>query len=104
MKLVTREMFNEVCEALWTEIAYQNNKNIPQADEAISVFQFTELLRKRVEKLEKAWTRGSLDCIQQGRLQVLATLHELRKIGATTIRAIALNGVVARDPNNKKKG
>ena len=76
---VTREEFDEVVEALWSEIEFQNGLPIRTDDEAKDVAGFLTLGRAYVRKCEDAWTNNPGEQ-EDGQVQVPEALHGLRKI------------------------
>ena len=95
-RMITRKEFDEACEALWTELEYQNNLPIRTADEAKSVPAFLTLLRRYERKVEEAWADHPAALQVDGQTQVPEALHGLRKLGGICVRAMIYNGVRKR--------
>ena len=85
--IITREEFDEACDALWTEINYQNNLSRRTADEAKDVPGFLTLGRRYERKIEDDWAD------QAGTPQVEDALHGLRKVSAIYLRGMIYCGV-----------
>jgi hypothetical protein len=82
---MTREQFNEVCEAIWTEIEYQNNLPRRTEDsEAKDVQGYATLTRVYLRKLEEAWADNMGD---------EAALPFLRKLAAINARGMGHCGI-----------
>jgi hypothetical protein len=95
-RIVTREEFNKACEALWTEIEYQNNLYIRTSDEALSIPSFLTLLRRYLRKAEDSWSDNPSVKQSDGQTQVTEALHGLRKLSTIALRAMIYNGVLNR--------
>lgn len=97
-RLVTREEFDKACQAVWSEIQYQNRMadvapTRRTDDEAKDVPGFCSLLDVYVGKTKVAWADTPGEVQPDGRVQVPAALHGLRKITAIALRAMIYNGV-----------
>jgi hypothetical protein len=87
-RTVTREEFDEVCEAIWSELEYQNNLPRRTDDEAQNIAAFLTLARRYMRTLEDEWAdnAGVTD----------EALSGLRKVAAIFSRAMIYNGVIKR--------
>ena len=85
---ISREDFDAACEALWTEIQYQNNLPRRTNDEAKDIPGFLTLARRYERKIEDAWADnpGPVEEAIQG----------LRKVAAIYVRAMVMNGIRKR--------
>ena len=90
---VSREEFEEVMEAIWSELQYQDNLPIRTADEAKDVPGFLTLARVYQRKTEDAWANNPGTGSPP---QVEEALHGLRKCAGIFVRAMAYNGVRSR--------
>jgi len=95
-RTVTREEFDRACEALWTEIEYQNNLPIRTADEADDVPGFLTLLRRYTTKAEAEWCDNAAVMQPEGEFQVPEALHALRKLSGIALRGMIYNGIRSR--------
>ena len=86
-RLVTREEFDKVCEAIWSELEYQNNLPRRTDDEAKDVPGFATLARRYMRKLEDDWAD------LPGTPQVEPALHGLRKLAAIFVRSMIYCGI-----------
>ncbi len=87
---VDRHQFDMACEALWTEIEYQNNLARRTDDEAKDVPGFLTLARCYERRVEDDWA----DNPGTGHPpQVEQALHGLRKVMAIYLRAMVYCGV-----------
>jgi hypothetical protein len=93
---VTREQFNAACDAVWTEIEYQNSLPIRTEDEANSVASFLTLIRCYARRVEDAWTFNPGTVQEDGKVQVTDALHGLRKLAAIAVRSMIYNGIRSR--------
>ena len=94
---VTREEFDAACDAVWTEIEYQNRLPIRTADEAKDVPGFLTLLDRTARKTADQWADIAGEVQADGTVQVSAALHGLRKLAAIAVRAMVYNGVRSRE-------
>ena len=96
-KIVTREEFDQVVEALWSEMEYINNLPRRTDDEAKDVAGFLTLLRRYLRKVEDDWAdnAGELQA-DTNTYQVPDALHGLRKIAGIAIRGMIYNGIRSR--------
>jgi hypothetical protein len=92
-RLVTRREFDEACEAVWTEIKYQNELPRRTEDEARDVPGFLTLLRRYIRKTENAWADNPGVPQSEGLVQVPKALDGLRKVAAVAMRGMIYNGV-----------
>lgn len=95
-RMVNKIEFDQACDALWTEIEYQNSLPIRTADEATSVPAFLTLLRRYTRKTEDLWSDKAGVRQVDGRTQVPEALHGMRKLAAICIRAMVYNGIRSR--------
>lgn len=93
---ITREQFAQVTDALWSEIAYQNNLDRRTDDEAKDVPGFATLARRYLRKLEDSWADNPGELQPEGNTTVTASLHDLRKLAAIFVRAMIYCGVRSR--------
>ncbi len=84
---ITREDFDQACDAVWTEILYQNNLERQTEDEAKDVPGFLTLARRYERKVEDDWADNP---------GVVEALHGLRKLTAIYLRAMIYCGVKRR--------
>ena len=82
---VTREEFDAACEALWSEIVYQDNLPRRTDDEAADVPGFATLARRYLRKVEDDWAD------QPGPVE--DALDGFRKLGAIFVRGMVYCGV-----------
>lgn len=88
-RLVTRDEFDDACDALWTEIEYQNNLARRTGDsEARDIPAFLTLGHRYARKVEDAWADwpGNTDEAKSG----------LRKLAAIYLRGMIYCGIVHR--------
>ena len=95
-RYITREMFNEACEAIWSELSYQDSLPIRTSDEAQDVPGFLTLLRRYERKAEDAWADNPGSAQWDGQIQVEEALHALRKLSGICVRAMIYNGIRKR--------
>ncbi len=95
--IVQRKDFHEACEAVWTEIEYQNSLERRTDDEAVDVPAFLTLLRRYVRKVEDDWADKPGTTQPEGGVKVTNALHGLRKLAAIMVRAMIYNGIRSRD-------
>ena len=78
--VVSRKEFNQVVEALWTEIEYQNSLPRRTVDEAADVPGFCTLMRRYLRKVEDDWADnpGPVKAAEEG----------LRKLSAIALRGM----------------
>lgn len=93
---VTRAEFDAACDALWTELQYQDNLQRRTDDEAKDVPGFVTLGRRYVRLLEDAWADNPGTVQDNGTVQVEEALNGLRKVAAIFVRAMVYNGVRER--------
>ena len=89
---VSRDDFDRVCRAVWTEINYQNIMSRRTADEAKDVPGFLTLARRYIRQTEDVWADNPGVEYYDGSVQVPEALDGLRKIAAIMIRAMVYNG------------
>lgn len=94
---ISREQFEEACEALWTEIQYQNTLPRRTDDEAKDIPGFLTLGRRYIRKVEDDWADkpGEKHPDFAGS-QVPEAIDGLRKVAAIFIRAMIYNGIRRR--------
>ena len=90
---VTRAEFDAACEALWSEIQYQDGLRRRTDDEAKDIPGFLTLARRYERKIEDDWADlpGTGDPAQ-----VEPALHGLRKVSAIYLRAMVYCGIRER--------
>jgi len=86
-RMVTRKEFDEACDAVWTEIEYQNNLPRRTDDEAKEPAGFATLGQVYLRRLEDAWADNA------GTAQ---SLPYLRKLAGIFIRGMIYCGVTRR--------
>jgi hypothetical protein len=86
-KIVTKEEFKIACDAVWSEIEYQNNLPRRTDDEAKEPAGFATLGRVYLSRLEAAWSDNA---------GTEASLPFLRKLAAIFIRGMIYCGIRAR--------
>jgi hypothetical protein len=96
-RIVSREEFDQVVEALWSEIEFQNNLPIRTDDEAKDVAGFLTLGRAYLRKTEDIWTNNPGELQEDGSVQVPEALNGLRKLAAIFVRGMIYNGIRKRD-------
>lgn len=87
-RIVTREEFDRACEAVWTEIEYQNY--LPRRtgrSEAMNPGAFAALGRVYLRRLEDAWADNAGDG---------AAIPVLRKLAGIFIRSMVYCGIKSR--------
>lgn len=92
---VTRGEFDVVCDAIWSEIEYQNNLPKRTPDEAKDVPAFATLGRRYLRLLEDHWADNPAEQAVEGWV-VTSALNDLRKLAAVFVRAMAYCGVRKR--------
>lgn len=93
VKTVSRREFDVACDALWSELQYQDNLPRRTDDEASDVPGFLTLGRRYMRKVEDDWA----DQAGTGpSVQVEDALHGLRKLSAIFMRAMIYNGIRKR--------
>lgn len=85
---MTREHFDKVCDALWTEIQYQDNLARRTDDEAKDIPGFLTLARRYERKVEEHWADNP---------GVEKALHGLRKVAAIYVRSMMYCGIRGRE-------
>ena len=93
---VDRAEFDKACEAVWSEIQFQDGLSRRTDDEAKDVPAFLTLLRRYVRKVEDSWADFPGERQPDGSTQVTQALHGLRKLSAIGIRAMVYNGIRVR--------
>jgi hypothetical protein len=93
---VTREEFDDACEALWTELRYQDSLTRRTDDEAKSVGSFLSILRRYTRRCEDDYSDNPGIEQRDGQVQVSKALHGLRKLSAIALRAMIYNGIRQR--------
>jgi len=86
-QIVTREQFNEACDAVWSEIEYQNNLPRRTDDEAKEPAGFAALNEVYLRRLEDAWADNP---------GTEACLPFLRKLAAINVRGMIYCGIRTR--------
>lgn len=86
-RMVTRKEFDEACDAVWTEIEYQNNLPRRTDDEAKEPAGFATLGQVYLRRLEDTWADNA------GTAQ---SLPYLRKLAGIFIRGMIYCGVTRR--------
>lgn len=94
-RFVTRDEFDQACEALWTEITYQNELPRRTDDEAKQIPSFCSLGRRYIDRCEKSWADEPADS-ESG--QVETALHDMRKVAAIFIRGMIYCGIRSQKP------
>ncbi len=95
-RIISREEFLEACEAVWTEIEYQNNLPRRTDDEAKDVPGFLTLMRCYLRKAEDEWADNPGVMQHDGQVQVESALNRLRSLAAIAVRAMIYNGFYHR--------
>lgn len=95
-RTVTREEFDAACEAVWTEIEYQNNLPKRTPDEAKDIPGFLTLLRRYIRKIEEVWSDNPAVEQPDGTWTVVDAEHGLRKLAGIAIRAMIYNHIRRR--------
>jgi hypothetical protein len=93
---ITREQFDRVVEAVWSEIQYQNHLPRRTADEAKDCAGFATLGRAYLRKLEDNWYSKPGEVQPEGNVAVTDCLHDLRKLSAIFVRAMIYCGIRSR--------
>lgn len=93
---ITREEFDIVVEAIWSELKYQNNLPRRTDDEAKDIPGFLTLLRRYIRIAEDDWADNPGEETPYGDVQVPKAQHDLRKLAAICARAMIYNGVKYR--------
>ena len=101
---VTREQFDKACQAIWSELQYQDNLPRRTADEAKDVPGFLTLARRYMRKVEDTWADNPGTLQLDGAVQVEDALHGLRKVAGIIVRAMIYNGVRQRDSATHLEG
>lgn len=82
---VTRAQFDQACEAVWSEIQYQNELPIrTEENEAKEPAAFATLGRVYLRRLEEAWSNDA---------GIEAALPFLRKLAAIFTRGMIYSGI-----------
>jgi hypothetical protein len=98
-RLVTRDEFDRACNAVWSEIEYQNTLPRRTDDEAKDVPGFLTLLRRYTRRTEDAWADLPAEELSEHGPQVREALGGMRKLAAICVRAMIYNGIRFRlDP------
>lgn len=92
-RTITREEFERACEAVWSELEYQNSLPRRTSDEAKDIPGFLTLLRRYIRLTENAWADNASDQQEDGQVQVPAALDGMRKLTAISLRAMIYNGI-----------
>ena len=97
-RTINREEFDEACEALWTEIEYQNSLPHRTDDEAKDIPGFLTLLRRYLRKVEDDWADNAGVPVDDGqwKVQVPEAQHGMRKLSGIALRAMIYNGIRKR--------
>jgi hypothetical protein len=99
---ISREDFDAACEAVWSEIRYQDT--LPRRtdeDEAKDVPGFLTLGRRYLRKAEDAWSdeKGRADATDARGLERFAYTRaneHVRKLAAIFVRAMVYTGIFPR--------
>jgi hypothetical protein len=83
-RTVTRSEFNAACDAVWSEIQYQNSLPRRTGDEAKDPASFATLGRVYLRRLEDVWADNP---------GVEEALPSLRKLAAIFIRGMIYSGI-----------
>ena len=100
-RVITRQDFDRACDALWTEIQYQDGLPRRTDDEAKDAAGFATLGRRYLRKLEDDWADnpGTINTQPGGNSVVVeAALHNLRKLSAIFLRGMIYCGIRNRKP------
>jgi hypothetical protein len=92
-RYVTREEFDRACEALWTEVQYQNTLGRRTSDEAKDVPGFLTLLNRTARTTEEHWADLVAEAQPEGGYQVSEALNDLRKLAGIAVRAMIYCGI-----------
>ena len=95
-RTVTRAEFDRACDALWSEIQYQDMLPRRTDDEARDVPGFATLGRRYLRKLEDDWADnpGVANLNPEEPAYVVeAALHDLRKLAAIFLRGMTYCGI-----------
>jgi len=97
-RTITREEFDQACEAVWSEIEYQNSLPRRTADEARTVPGFITLARVYLDRTAVAWTdHAGVENKGHGQdVVVPEALHGLRKVAAILVRGMIYCGIRPR--------
>lgn len=87
-RTVTREEFDAACEAVWSEIRYQNDLPRRTPDEAKGVSDFLLLLRRYIRRIEDVWSDSPATEQPDGMWAVVDAEHGLRKLAGIAVRAM----------------
>lgn len=93
---LTKEEFDKVCDAIWSEIEYQNSLTRRTDNEAKEPAAFATLLRRYLRHLEDHWAdQPALPNTKEGEptLVVEDCLNDLRKLAAICVRGMAYSGI-----------
>ena len=87
-RTITRAEFDDACEAVWTEIEYQNNLPRRTDDEAKEPAGFFTLIQRYTRQGEDLWAdnAGTEPC-----------LPSLRKLAAIAVRGMIYCGIRPRN-------
>ncbi len=86
-RIINRDEFNAACEALWSEIEYQNNLPRRTNDEAKDTPGFLTLGERYIRKTADTWVDEAGDA---------AGPHGMRKLAAIFLRGMIYLGIVGR--------
>jgi hypothetical protein len=100
-RYISRPEFDEACNALWTEIGYQNALPRRTDDEAKNPAGFATLGRRYLRKLEDDWAdnpgtlnaRRTIARFEEPEVVVESALHDLRKLSAIFLRGMIYCGI-----------
>ena len=95
-KYVTREELNDVVEALWSELDYQNKLDRRAEDEGTNIPGFLTLADVYLRKTADAWAKSPAVEQPDGSFQVSEAQDGIRKVAAIMIRAMVYNGAKMR--------
>lgn len=99
-RYVTKDDFDRACEALWSEIQYQDNLPRRTDDEARDPASFATLGRRYIRKLEDNWADNPGEYIGHHNglptYAVPKNLDDLRKLAAIFVRGMIYCGIRTR--------
>lgn len=95
---ISRKEFDQACDALWSEIQYQDNLPRRTDDEAKDAAAFATLGRRYLRKLEDDWADnpGTVNMQHGAAVVVEAALHDMRKLSAIFLRGMIYCGIRTR--------
>lgn len=96
-RIVSSDEFANTCQAIWTELDYQNKLPIRTADEAKDTAGFATLARAYLAELETHWAKKPGQVQPEGNVAVPECLDDLRKLAAIFARAMIYCGIRPRN-------